>query len=154
MDRIARVLSPGGRCFIGDCWETDTLMAARSGTMESGATVPDAIGDAGYSAPVRPTLTPYMVAGYIERVGNCRCECCGPSARGWLALDFAIRCPELVNSMGLITPAGIADKNVILWALPLLLLGSWGARKVQERIIGSPPTTRTEFDLQQLQERA
>ena len=76
-------------------------------------------------------------------------------ARGWLALDFAIRCPELVNSMGLITPAGIADKNVILWALPLLLLGSWGARKVvQERIIGSPPTTRTEFGLQQLQERA
>jgi 2-polyprenyl-3-methyl-5-hydroxy-6-metoxy-1,4-benzoquinol methylase len=39
MDGIARVLSPGGRCFIGDCWETDTLMAARSGTMESGAMV-------------------------------------------------------------------------------------------------------------------
>jgi pimeloyl-ACP methyl ester carboxylesterase len=34
-------------------------------------------------------------------------------------------------------PGGLASKNVLLWALPLLLLGKWGRRKMAE-MIGGP----------------
>ncbi len=60
----------------------------------------------------------------------------GLSLGGRLALDFAGRYPHRVSSLTLITPGGVADRNIVIWALPLLLLGSWGAGKVQERILG------------------
>jgi pimeloyl-ACP methyl ester carboxylesterase len=58
---------------------------------------------------------------------------------GGIALDFALRQPGRVDSLVLICPGGVADKNIIWWALPLLLLGPGGARKVRERIIGKFP---------------
>lgn len=61
-----------------------------------------------------------------------------------MALDFAIRTPSRVESLILICPGGVADKNILVWALPLLLLGPWGAAKVQERIIGKFPPLETE----------
>ncbi len=63
---------------------------------------------------------------------------------GAIALDFAIRQPDRVERLVLICPGGVADKNVLVWALPLLLLGPWGAAKVQERIIGTFPPPETE----------
>jgi pimeloyl-ACP methyl ester carboxylesterase len=69
----------------------------------------------------------------------------GLSLGGWIALDFAIRHATMVDKLVLLTPGGIADKNILAWALPLLLLGPWGARKVSERIVGRLP--RIDSDL-------
>lgn len=100
----------------------------------------DIIGDAGLSAPARPSHTTDAYARWLSDVldglGLQATTLIGTSLGGWIALDFATRQPTRVNSLVLITPGGIANKNIIWWALPLLLLGPWGAKIVRERIIG------------------
>lgn len=107
----------------------------------------DIIGDAGLSAPSRPSFTTDAHALWLNDVldglGVPRASLIGTSLGGGVALDFAIRHPERVESLVLLCPGGVANKNVLLWALPLLLLGPWGARKVQERIIGKVPPPET-----------
>jgi pimeloyl-ACP methyl ester carboxylesterase len=108
----------------------------------------DVIGDAGFSAPVRPPTNTdghaLWLHDVLEALGQLNAHFVGLSFGGWLVLDFAVRFPEQVNSLTLITPGGVADKNIIVWALPLLLLGSWGAEKVRERIVGRSQTIETE----------
>jgi len=107
----------------------------------------DVIGDAGLSAPVRPRMDSDahalwlldVLAG-LEVPGA---SFIGLSLGGWIALDFAIRCPNQVGKLVLLTPGGIADRNILLWALPLLLLGPWGAKKVRERIVGRIPRSES-----------
>lgn len=100
----------------------------------------DVIGDAGFSAPVRPDTTTdahaLWLQDVLESLGQQNAHLVGLSLGGWVALDYAVRNARRVTSLTLIAPAGVADRNIILWALPLLLLGSWGAEKVQERILG------------------
>lgn len=100
----------------------------------------DIIGDAGFSAPVRPSVSSGDHAGWLLEVLNAlsvaEAHVVGLSLGGGLALDFASRFPGRVGSLTVITPGGVADKNVLIWALPLLLLGSWGVERVQERILG------------------
>ena len=68
----------------------------------------------------------------------------GESLGGWLALDYATRRPGRIDKMALLVPVGIGRrKNLLLKALPLMLLGSWGARKISEMIFGPVPTTLT-----------
>lgn len=104
----------------------------------------DIIGDAGLSAPARPSFASDAHAAWLSdvldglAVGSA--SIVGTSLGGGLALDFAIRQPGRVDSLTLMCPAGVADKSIIWWALPLLLLGPWGARKVRERIIGTFPS--------------
>jgi len=103
----------------------------------------DVIGDAGFSAPVRPKMDSDAHASWLIDVLSeleiKKASFVGLSLGGWIALDFSIRYSELVDKLVLLTPGGIADKNVLIWAMPLLLLGPWGARKVSERIIGCLP---------------
>ncbi|HML21552.1 MAG TPA: alpha/beta hydrolase [Aggregatilinea sp.] len=103
----------------------------------------DVIGDAGLSAPSRPSFASNAHALWLSDVLDGldvpRASVIGTSMGGAIALDFAIRLPERVDSLVLICPGGVADKSIIRWALPLLLLGPWGARKVRERIIGKFP---------------
>src|SRR5690606_31039777 len=112
----------------------------------------DIIGDAGFSAPVRPHTGTDEHARWLQEVlealGLHRAHLVGLSFGGWLALDFAARFPEHVDSLTLITPGGIADKNILVWALPLLLLGPWGSKKVQERIVGRVPPPEAEYQAQ------
>jgi pimeloyl-ACP methyl ester carboxylesterase len=107
----------------------------------------DVIGDAGFSAPVRPSTNTDAHALWLQDVlkalGQPNAHFVGLSLGGWLALDFAVRYPDQVNSLTLITPGGVADKNIIVWALPMMLLGSWGAEKVRERIVGRSQTPET-----------
>ncbi|MEQ9452395.1 MAG: alpha/beta hydrolase [Pseudomonadales bacterium] len=111
----------------------------------------DVIGDAGFSAPTRPPMDSDDHALWLDQVTQKldieSFHLVGLSLGGWLATDFAARHPDQIKSLTLITPGGIADKNVIIWALPLLLLGSWGAEKVQERILGPRTEPATEHQL-------
>jgi len=104
----------------------------------------DIIGDAGFSAPSRPKLASDTHVLWLDDVlaglGVGAASLVGLSFGGWLALDYAIRRPARVRSLVLMAPGGIGrQRNVLLWALPLLCLGPWGARKVRERIIGRGP---------------
>jgi pimeloyl-ACP methyl ester carboxylesterase len=108
----------------------------------------DIIGDAGLSAPARPPFGTdahaLWLADVLDGLAVPRIALAGTSLGGAIALDFAIRQPDRVESLILICPGGVADKNILVWALPLLLLGPWGAAKVQERIIGTFPPPVTE----------
>lgn len=101
----------------------------------------DIIGDAGFSAQVRP---PYDSEAHTEwcddvmaKLSLSTAAVAGMSLGGWVALDYATRRPERVSKLVLFSPGGVGKaRNILLWALPLLLLGPWGRRKMLERIGG------------------
>src|SRR5580704_7840116 len=104
----------------------------------------DVIGEAGLSAPSRPPLASDAYALWLDDVMQAlsltRASVVGVSLGGWLALDYATRRPERVESLALLCPAGVGrQKNFLLKALPLMLLGSWGNRKVREMVFGRAP---------------
>lgn len=103
----------------------------------------DIIGDAGLSAPSRPSYASDAHALWLDDVslglGVEKASFVGLSLGGWIALDYAIRRAERVKSVVLIAPGGLASRNVLPWALPLLLLGQWGRRKMAEKISGPAP---------------
>jgi pimeloyl-ACP methyl ester carboxylesterase len=104
----------------------------------------DMIGDAGFSAPSRPPLDGDAHALWLDDVLDGlrvdRAAFVGLSLGGWLALDYATRRPRRVERLALICPAGIGrQKNFLLKAAPLMLLGPWGARKVREMVFGPAP---------------
>jgi pimeloyl-ACP methyl ester carboxylesterase len=104
----------------------------------------DVIGDAGLSAPSRPPYESDAQALWLDDVMRGlslpRASFVGVSNGGWLALDYATRRPDRVESLVVLCPGGVVpSRNIKLWALPLLLLGNWGARKVRERILGRTP---------------
>ncbi|MEQ8859221.1 MAG: alpha/beta fold hydrolase [Pseudomonadales bacterium] len=108
----------------------------------------DVIGEPGFSAPSRPALDSDAYARWLEDVldglGLSSAAVVGISLGGWLGLDLAIRRPARVSALGLIAPGGVGpQRNVLLWALPLSLLGPWGRRKVRERIVGATPSDAT-----------
>ncbi len=109
----------------------------------------DVIGDAGRSAPSRPPLDSDAHARWLDEVllglGVARAAFVGVSLGGWLALDYATRRPERVDRLALICPAGIGrQKNFLLAAAPLMLLGPWGFRKVREMVFGPAPVAPPE----------
>ena len=117
----------------------------------------DMIGEAGFSAPVRPPLDSEAHALWLDDVmaglGLQKASIVGVSLGGWLALDYANRRPEAVERLALLCPAGIGrQKNFLLKAVPLMLLGPWGVRKVREMVFGRlkgepPPAVRPFIEL-------
>ncbi|ATN36147.1 carboxylesterase [Rhizobium sp. ACO-34A] len=104
----------------------------------------DMIGEPGLSATVRPELDTDAHALWLDDVlaglGLSRAAFVGTSLGGWLALDYARRRPGVVQALALICPSGIGrQKNFIVKALPLLLLGPWGRRKMWELVLGPKP---------------
>ncbi len=104
----------------------------------------DMIGEPGLSAPVRPNLSGDAHALWLDDVfqglGLSSAGLVGTSLGGWLALDYASKRPTAVRALALICPAGIGrQKNFLLKAAPLLLLGSWGKRKMREQVFGPAP---------------
>jgi pimeloyl-ACP methyl ester carboxylesterase len=104
----------------------------------------DVIGDAGLSAPSRPPFESDAHALWLEDVMHGlsldRASFIGVSNGGWLALDYATRRPERVESLVVLCPGGVVRaKNILVKVLPFLLFGNWGARKVREKILGRTP---------------
>jgi pimeloyl-ACP methyl ester carboxylesterase len=104
----------------------------------------DMIGEPGFSAAIRPQLAGDSHALWLddvfEALGLARAALVGTSLGGWLALDYASRRPKAVRALALICPAGIGrQKNFLLKVLPLLLLGSWGRRRMWELVFGPAP---------------
>jgi Predicted hydrolases or acyltransferases (alpha/beta hydrolase superfamily) len=104
----------------------------------------DMIGEPGLSATVRPELDTAAHALWLDDVlagpGLSQAPFVGTSLGGWLALDYASRRPDVVQALALICPSGIGrQKNFIVKALPLLLLGPWGRRKMWELVLGPKP---------------
>lgn len=101
----------------------------------------DLIGEPGMSAPSRPPLGSGAYAEWLDDVLNGlslqQAAVVGLSLGGWVAMDYANRRPDRVGKLVLISPGGIGrNRNILLGALPLLLLGAWGRRKMQARIGG------------------
>lgn len=108
----------------------------------------DMIGEPGLSAPSRPPLGSDAYALWLDDVmaalSLARASIMGVSLGGWLALDYATRRPERIAKLALMCPAGVGrQKNFLLKALPLMLLGSWGNRKVREMVFGRAPAQIT-----------
>jgi pimeloyl-ACP methyl ester carboxylesterase len=101
----------------------------------------DMIGEPGLSAPSRPPLGSEAYALWLDDVLAALSLSCvsiaGVSLGGWLALDYATRRAERVRKLALMCPAGIGrQRNFLLKALPMMLLGPWGNRKVHEMVFG------------------
>ncbi|MDX2421487.1 MAG: alpha/beta hydrolase, partial [Amphritea sp.] len=101
----------------------------------------DMIGEPGLSAQVRLPMAGDAYALWLDEVMQglslSHVAIVGESLGGWLALDYANRRPEKVNRLALLVPGGVGpQRKFLLKALPLMLLGKWGKRKVREMIFG------------------
>ena len=109
----------------------------------------DMIGEPGLSAPARPSLASDAYAAWLDDVLDHlairRASLVGGARGGWLALDYAIRRPERVESLAVLCPGGIGRQKVGIVFATLLsrLFGGWGKRKLMERILGRAPVNPT-----------
>ena len=104
----------------------------------------DMIGEPGLSAPARPDLASDAHALWLDDVLAAlniqETAIVGLSLGGWLALDHAIRRPARVNAVALIAPGGVGrTRNILLRALPLMLLGDYGKKRLMDKIVGPVP---------------
>lgn len=105
----------------------------------------DMIGEAGLSAPSRPRLSTDAHALWLDDVMQAlsitRTSMVGVSLGGWLALDYATRRPDRVESLVAICPAGVGRQKIgiVFKTLPLRLFGAWGKRKASELVLGRSP---------------
>lgn len=105
----------------------------------------DIIGDAGLSAPSRPPLDSDAHALWLDDVMQAlsltKASMVGVSLGGWLALDYATRRPERVESLVVLCPGGVGRQKIgfLFKLLPLRLLGQYGQRKASELVLGRGP---------------
>jgi len=106
----------------------------------------DMIGEPGLSAPSRPPLASESYALWLDDVMQAlsvtRASMVGVSLGGWLALDYATRRPERVESLTVLCPGGIGRQKIgiLFKTIPLRRCGAWGTRKLRETILGRTPS--------------
>jgi pimeloyl-ACP methyl ester carboxylesterase len=105
----------------------------------------DVIGEAGLSAPSRPPLASEAHALWLDDVMQglslASTSMIGVSLGGWLALDFATRRPERVESLVVVCPGGVGRQkiSIVFKTIPLRMLGNWGKRQAAELVLGRAP---------------
>ena len=112
----------------------------------------DMIGEPGLSAPSRPALRSDAYASWLDDVWNhlamARAHVVGMSLGGWLALDYAIRRPDRVASLSLVSPSGIGRQKLLLLVKVGLLkmLGQWGLKRSLQLVAGRTSVPREMVD--------
>lgn len=105
----------------------------------------DLIGEAGKSAPNRPSWKGPAYSEWLEDVLNGlqlnRVTLLGISQGSWTALKYAVSHPERIEKLVLMCPGGIVpDKlSFLVWAIGLSLLGQWGSRRLVKMLYGGQP---------------
>lgn len=105
----------------------------------------DLLGEPGKSAPNRPAWDSPAYAEWLADVFAAlkleKATLLGVSQGGWTALKFATYKPERVEKLVLLCPGGIVPDRISFFirAIPLLLLGQWGARRVNRMVFGNQP---------------
>ncbi|WP_051332740.1 alpha/beta fold hydrolase [Cucumibacter marinus] len=107
----------------------------------------DLLGQPGFSAPRRLSFRGDDHAAWIDDIrqelGLDKVLLAGVSLGGWVALDYAVRRPNAVQALALTCPGGIGrQKNFALTALPYLLAGEWGRRRIRSMVFGPEPASR------------
>src|SRR5262245_3552203 len=102
----------------------------------------DLLGEPGKSAPSRPSWSGPAYGEWLNDVLDSlhvdSAAIVGLSQGAWVALKLAVWKPERVRALVLLSPGGIVPDNLsfVLRALPLLLLGRWGARRINRMVLG------------------
>ncbi len=105
----------------------------------------DMIGEAGLSAPSRPPLASEAHALWLDDVMQAlsltRASMVGVSLGGWLALDYATRRPDRVESLVVLCPGGVGRQKlrIVFKTIVLRMLGPGSTRKLREMILGRGP---------------
>ena len=112
----------------------------------------DMIGEPGFSAQSRPSLRSDAYVNWLDdlwdHLGLATASIVGVSLGGWLGLEYAVKRPERVASLSLLSPAGIGSQNrlFLLKAGLLLMLGQWGLRKSLKLTTGRASLPREAAD--------
>lgn len=101
----------------------------------------DILGEPGLSAPIPPSFSrdgyEIWLDDVLASIGVKQAAILGVSLGGWIGLNYAIRRPDLVRQLAVVCPAGIGrQKNFLLRAAPLMLLGPWGMRRMRKLVVG------------------
>lgn len=102
----------------------------------------DIIGEPGLSAENRPDHESEHYGIWLEEIMNhfnlLRATIMGNSLGGWMALQLARYRPNRIDAMILLAPSGLAPARLsfVLKAIPLTLMGSWGAHKLNQIVYG------------------
>jgi pimeloyl-ACP methyl ester carboxylesterase len=105
----------------------------------------DVIGEAGLSAPTRPSLASEEYALWLDDVLKAlsisQTSIVGVSLGGWLALDYGTRRPQRVARLALICPGGVGRQKIaiVMKTIALRLCGPWGTRRAREAVLGRRP---------------
>lgn len=102
----------------------------------------DLPGEPGKSVDIRPDLTTSAYSDWMKDVFDEfkieKASFVGISLGGWLAIKFALVYPDKINRLVLLCPSGIGPQkaSVMLYMLPLKLLGKWGEVKTIKKVMG------------------
>ena len=102
----------------------------------------DIIGEPGFSAESRPDHESNHYGIWLEEVmkhfNMLRASVMGNSLGGWMALQLAKHRPNRIDALVLLAPSGLAPARLsfVLKAIPLTLMGSWGAHKLNQIVYG------------------
>ena len=103
----------------------------------------DVIGEPGLSAPARPPFAGDVYARWLDDVLDglalSAAAFVGVSLGGWIATDYAIRRPDRVHCLALLSPSGLGRRKLGILASSIVLspFGEWGRRRTMARYQGS-----------------
>ncbi|RIQ18812.1 alpha/beta fold hydrolase [Jiangella rhizosphaerae] len=137
-----------GAGFNSAAWAGDAALWARTHRLYA----VDVLGEAGLSAPARPSLASDAYAEWLDDVldglGVARTAFVGASLGGWLALDYALRRPGRVRRVALLVPGGIGRQKyaAVLASAFLMPFGERGRRAALDLVVGPRPSMEESAD--------
>jgi pimeloyl-ACP methyl ester carboxylesterase len=102
----------------------------------------DIIGEPGFSDENRPNHEGdhygIWLAEVLSHFNLMRASVMGNSLGGWMALQLAKYRPNRIDALVLLAPSGLAPARLsfVLKAIPLTLMGQWGADKLNQIVYG------------------